>query len=284
MLYSEGLTRGLNNRSRLADSLHLAFRLAGFIILSAWLLLLLPWSRGTAISFIVWILFLLLFILIFQRRLIRWHSRFELMLDESVSPSTGGHASWSQLRHPVEELNLDLVEVEVPDETPHAGRSIAQLNMRKTLGATIAGIERQGCLISAPGPDQQIYPNDRVLMLGTAEAIKAARSFLQNKSMHASHVSDFHEIGLEQLPLTEGSPLLKKTLMELNLSRDFSLTIVGIRRNNQVRLNLEAGDTLMIDDELLVLASPGNFIKLRDYALGRASSGPENEIDGTQHA
>ncbi|MDZ4789280.1 MAG: cation:proton antiporter [Blastochloris sp.] len=267
LLFSEGLTRGLPNRHKLAPSLNLVFQITGFIVFSVWLLFLLPWGQATSYSLFIWIGLLFIFILVFQRRLILWHSRFELLLDESNSPLSKGQASWSLLRDPVEELNLDLVEVEIPDETPHAGKTISQLNLRKTLGSTIAGIERQGFLISAPSPDEHLYPNDRVLILGKASSIKASRDFLQQTSKDTIAVSDFAEICLNQLTLSPEAKIIGKSLGALNLARDFGLTIVGIKREGILRLNLESTDTLKENDEIVILASPAEFTKFCEHLL-----------------
>ena len=55
----------------------------------------------------------------------------------------------------------------VPDLADVRGRSLAQLELRKKLGCTVAGVERQGEMIESPAASFALYPRDRVLLLGT---------------------------------------------------------------------------------------------------------------------
>ena len=57
--------------------------------------------------------------------------------------------------------------------------SFARQGLMRHLGASIVGIERSSAApIVNPGPDEELLPGDRVLVLGNAEQLAAARRML----------------------------------------------------------------------------------------------------------
>lgn len=270
LLMAEALSRGAPNRAKLSTSLRVVFQGAALIACTSWILFLLPWGYADRYSVLIWIGLLILFICLFQRRLILWHSRFELLLNETLSPNSSNNKTWSSLRDPIEDLNLLLVELDVPDDSPHAGKTIAQLNLRKSHGSTIAGIERQGYLISAPAPDQQVYPNDRLLLLGTSQAIKKSQTYLKLQPSVLVNHSDFNEICLNHTSIQDLASLIGSSLQKLNLTKDHGITVVGIQRDQQLKLNLDSSDCFMKDDTVIFLATPQNFKKFKEFYLNNS--------------
>ncbi len=73
--------------------------------------------------------------------------------------------------------NLDSVLIE--PQHPCAGRLIRETQLRRKTGASIVGIERNGGNILNPGPDEELLPGDRILLLGSDPQLESARAFLQ---------------------------------------------------------------------------------------------------------
>jgi di/tricarboxylate transporter len=73
------------------------------------------------------------------------------------------------------------------------------------------------------------------------------------------HLRDY----LTELKVLEDSPLIGKTLTETHLGESFGLNIVGIIRNNQVRLGLMPNVHVRTDDLMLVRGSIDNILESR---------------------
>ena len=59
-----------------------------------------------------------------------------------------------------------------------AGRSLAELGVRAQTGANVVAVERSGSTTPSPAPTFQIQCGDRLLVLGSPEAIEQLRGLL----------------------------------------------------------------------------------------------------------
>lgn len=71
-----------------------------------------------------------------------------------------------------------LKHVEIMPGSPGAGRLIGELQLRSVSGASIVGIEREGGNTINPGPDEELRPGDKVLLLGSAEQLVSGQRLL----------------------------------------------------------------------------------------------------------
>ena len=66
--------------------------------------------------------------------------------------------------------------VPLPADLPT--RTIGQLELRRRTGASVVAIVRGDEAQPAPGPDDELRPGDTVVMVGTAEGLRAATELL----------------------------------------------------------------------------------------------------------
>jgi CPA2 family monovalent cation:H+ antiporter-2 len=64
---------------------------------------------------------------------------------------------------------LDLIWVAVPAESPLNGRTLGELRIRTTTGASVVAIIRDGALVANPAADARLQQGDVVAALGTRE-------------------------------------------------------------------------------------------------------------------
>lgn len=201
---------------------------------------------------------------IFSRRLIKVHSRWQSNLQDVFaearlaepsrpSPWLEESGSWG----------LRVQEFLVPERAACAGRSIAELGVRSKFGCTIVEIDRQGHAIIAPEPTQAIYAGDRLLLLGMPEQISAARSAL-GQAKTAEEVSDFDQARLESVTVPSG-PRVGNSLVELQVQRQTGVLVVGIDRAGGRVVNPSGRERINEGDELLVLGTPEQIRALRDW-------------------
>lgn len=81
----------------------------------------------------------------------------------------------AQLRTVLGELTIDWYEVHAG---PLVGHTIGDLQVRKTTGASIIAVLREGAPPNAnPGPDTEIRAGDKLMVIGSREQVEAFRAF-----------------------------------------------------------------------------------------------------------
>ncbi|MBU2497588.1 MAG: cation:proton antiporter [Proteobacteria bacterium] len=76
--------------------------------------------------------------------------------------------------------DIDITTVRVHEGSPMAGKSIAQVQLRKTYGVTLLAIQREGETISNPDADRIIQANDLLILLATPAQLAGACSLFQD--------------------------------------------------------------------------------------------------------
>ena len=109
------------------------------------------------------------------RSSVRIYSRAQFALRETFAqqPDPRPHASPTGLRSLLKEADLE--SLTISEDSPSAGKLIAELQLRTRTGASIVGIERNGDSIINPGPDDELQLGDQVLLLGTPEQLRQAK-------------------------------------------------------------------------------------------------------------
>jgi CPA2 family monovalent cation:H+ antiporter-2 len=152
---------------------HIVFG-AGVTAIGVWVLMLsltfLP--RGPALV----VLFLIASVLtiLLWRFFIQVHSRAQAAVRETFAALPEPSEDESATRLPPTLKGARLQTIRIAPESTAAGKLIGELALRTRTGASIVGIERTGASIINPGPDEELRAHDNVLLLGTAEQLRAA--------------------------------------------------------------------------------------------------------------
>jgi monovalent cation:H+ antiporter-2, CPA2 family len=256
LLYAQVTTTGNPRTARLAPAVETGLKAGAGLLLLLWLSAILPISGmarwlPVAALVVVGVAFLVL-----RRRLVYWHSRLELELQDMLTRGdqkfTGSTAPWMAAHS---EWNLALSDCVLPDLADCRGRTLGELALRSRFGCTVAGVERQGVMVGNPNSGMMLYPRDKVLLLGDAKQVAAGKEFLLTVS-GGSIVSNFDEVRMEAVTLPVGCELHGRSLAELALSRIHGLQVAGINRSGLRILNPGGEEKLFAGDDVLVLGSP----------------------------
>jgi monovalent cation:H+ antiporter-2, CPA2 family len=76
---------------------------------------------------------------------------------------------------------LDFTWMGVPADSPLDGKSLAELRIRATIGASVVGIIRHGSLVANPHGESRLERGDLVAVLGTREQISAFERALRGE-------------------------------------------------------------------------------------------------------
>lgn len=72
--------------------------------------------------------------------------------------------------------------VEVPADSPIAGQTIGDAQVRQQTGATVAAIQRDDETLGSPTPDTVLTPGDILVVIGSRTEQKALQSLLETGS------------------------------------------------------------------------------------------------------
>lgn len=272
LLFSQVATTGHSDGKRLQPIVEFVFKFVAGMGLYIWLSALLPmegrarWiavgSGGVAVCALM----------IFQRKLIYWHSELEVGLQDALRSNDGieidGNAAWLR---PHGDWNISVADCVLPDLANVQGRCIADLDLRARYGCTVVGVGRQGYMISLPAPDMVLYPRDKLLLLGTATQVESAKKFLLAVSGLPPMAAEFEDVRMETMVVPVRSRSIGQDLRTLSPTQTFRVQIAGIRRGDTRILSPAGEEIIGSGDELLVLGMPDRIREFRDWMLEQPS-------------
>lgn len=225
------------------------------VAIAYWLFRIAPVASLSKLAWLIIVAVLAAVLVVFSRRLIYWHSKWQGSLKDVFSDHQA--VEIRRQRHWMKNSvgwAINLQQYLLPEHAACSGSSIADLQVRSRFGCSIVEIERQGHTIIAPEPAMAVYSGDRLLLLGTSEQIDAARAELGRIEL-AEQASDFDEVRLEMVPVPACSRV-GLSLAELRIPLHTGVLVVGIERGGKKMINPAGEERLVEGDELLVLGSP----------------------------
>ncbi len=183
--------------------------------------------------------------------------------------SKSGSKSLSEL---VEEYGLktDLYRLVVPDKSKVGGKSIAQLDLRRRFGIDVLEVrsgDTSRRIIKqikqyAATPDTMINGGDVVYMRGSQTDIDAfAHEY--GLEIETGNKMDFYDLGLAEVVLIPGSPIINKTIADINIRQRFGVNVIAVRRKNEyistdlASLVIRPGDVMLVQGTWQAISSLG---------------------------
>jgi TrkA domain protein len=106
-------------------------------------------------------------------------------LSAEESAALGGLLGGTQLIAQLTAEHKDLPGVttqqfHIQENSPYAGRTLGDTQMRTLTGTSVVAILREGKVIASPRPDQPLKPGDVAVIVGTDAGLTAAADILQS--------------------------------------------------------------------------------------------------------
>ncbi len=142
-------------------------------------------------------------------------------------------------------------EVRVQTGSVFAGKTLRNIPLRSVTGVSILAVSRAGRVNYDPVPDFQIYPGDRLVIMGPAEALRRAEKIL-NQFQEPEDPESTGRFVAGEVRIGDNSPLVGQTLAEARFRQQHGVTVVGIRRGEEKittpapKERLSAGDCLIV--------------------------------------
>ena len=127
-------------------------------------------------------------------------------------------------------------------------------------------IDRQGHMIANPDGAENLYPGDKLLLLGGRDQLSDAEHLLRGTGAPRGNVSShFDQIAMETVtvPQVPGEP----TLADLNLTTRYGIQVCGIERAGKRTLIPSFAESILPGDRLLVLGTHDQIQRWRSDLL-----------------
>jgi CPA2 family monovalent cation:H+ antiporter-2 len=161
-----------------------------------------------------------------------------------------------QKRHPWE---VEMETFTLPRSSAHIGESIRELEIRRLTGVSIVAITRSGYTSYQLDPQDILFPNDQLLLLGEKRQIEAAKALLSQRESTAPRRSG-ESLELEHLLVDAQHPFVGKTIGDTQLREQHGINIVGIQRRGSHIVTPDVSTPLESND-ILLLAGPKSVLE-----------------------
>lgn len=146
-----------------------------------------------------------------------------------------------------------LVELVVAPESKLVGKTLVELSVREKFGVNIALIERGKIMIPTPGRDERLYPNDKVLVIGTDDQLAMIKELFEGSVDEQTEASfPKKDMTLQKIVINTNSPVYAQSIRSSGIRETTQGLVVGIERNGERILNpdsnmvFENGDIVWI--------------------------------------
>lgn len=189
---------------------------------------------------------------IFSRKL---HA-FSIRIEQRFMTNLNSRETTTKIKSPVEELlpwDAHLAYFDIDTESNLIGKPLIQLGLRETFGINIALIERGNRTILIPGKEQQLFPYDRIAVIGTDEQLAVFKDTIEAAKSTAPTLETKTAASLTQITVEPGFPFLGKSIRESGMREKINCLIVGIERNGSRILNPDSNLKFELDDNLWIV-------------------------------
>jgi len=263
MVYADALTMHSENAGRKRAIVQFTLQAISAAALGAAVWVGAPMRASTTIAGFVILAVLLVLYVLLRRQLGAIGIRLEQHL------SNPGHAPGRRSRVSAvasgegsKNWDLDVVECEIPEDAACVGKSLHTLALRPLFGCSILEIDRQGYILDRVGPNDVLYPGDRLLLFGVPDQIENTRNFLQGTGDTEDETPDFEEAILDTVTIPDDSRVVNLSLAEARIFDETGVQIMGIERAGIRTMNPSGGEILIAGDRLLVM---GSGVEIRTF-------------------
>ena len=190
----------------------------------------------------------------------------------------------------LERLRAHIYMMSIPKGSLLINSSLEDSRIAELVGVTIGGIVREGKLLLAVSPQEQIRAEDKLLVAGEPSRVIRLLEMgeVQLESKVSEPVLESEQVGVAEASVAPRSNAAGKTLKELSFREKYGLQVLGVWRagalvrTNLADLSLRFGDALLlqgplasmrrmaVDRDFLVLSETGRVpprTKKMPYAL-----------------
>jgi di/tricarboxylate transporter len=203
-----------------------------------------------------------------------------------VEMSGRGFLDFETTSLPVGQLlssEIEVVEAELLPECVMAGRSLAQIDFRRQLGAIVLAVRRGDVVRRTKLETMPLEAGDVLLVQGKPEQLDMLRT---DETLVVAKATETEAFDLEErlmvLKVPETSPLADKSLAESRLGYDYGLGVMGIVRGDTTRLMPPADTQILAGDSLLVKGNEDDVRVISGLQKLKVGEPGEGDLEGLE--
>ena len=171
-------------------------------------------------------------------------------------------------------LEMNIAEVEVPENSAFAGKALKELNIRNVTGANIVRIIRGGVNINIPGGNHRLYPGDRIILAGSDTDVAAFQKMLETSLAHIEQDDSINtSIVLDNFTVNADSPLCGKSIIRSGIREKGNCIVMGLVRPSEDFYTNPDPNLVIQADDIIIVA--GEKQKMNEFFAQSAISNPK---------
>lgn len=143
-----------------------------------------------------------------------------------------------------------LTEITVAPESDLVGQTLVDLKMREQYGINIAMIERGKITISTPNREERLYPNDKLLIIGTDEQLALVKPLFEGNLEESITEFPKQDMSLQKVVVNSKSIIYGQSIRESGIREQTQGLVVGIERKGERILNPDS-DLIFENDDIV---------------------------------
>lgn len=198
-----------------------------------------------------------------KRQSIAMEKHFISNLNEKDEQKENARTIKTDVEQDLLSRNMHLAEFEVSPESPNIGLALKDIHMREKYGVNIVSIKRGTKQINIPSGDEQLFPYDKIIVVGTDKQLDDFDNTI-SRHKYMTEQQETGDVTLEQMQISETSALIGKTIKNSYLRDKYNCMIVGIERDGETLVNPGVNVSFMSGD---ILSLVGEKEKIETLAL-----------------
>lgn len=179
---------------------------------------------------------------------------------EDLKRAVNKHASTELLAK-----NIHLEEMVVPQNSPKAGKTLAEINFKQHTGVNVVSIIRGSQKINIPDGNVCLFPFDRLIVAGTDDEMQRLMMILEKQGGNNDPELDvLDQVTISQFELEEGCLLIDKAIKDSMIKEKTDCMIIALERGDEFIENISASIILQEGDTLWLA---GERVKLDNFEM-----------------
>ncbi|NJN59119.1 MAG: sodium:calcium exchanger, partial [Leptolyngbyaceae cyanobacterium SL_5_9] len=147
----------------------------------------------------------------------------------------------------------------LPQDSPLTGMTLEEADLRRLTGVSLMAIRRaEGEEVDYPDSQTALEPGDRLLVVGESDELGAFDELAKGQMPVPTKA-----LSCQWVMLPASSPIVGKTLSEVNLGREYEVQVQAIRREGKFLRFPDGSADLQAGDRLLLCGIVNNLMRVQ---------------------
>lgn len=129
--------------------------------------------------------------------------------------------------------DVHISDFEIPTDSAWTGKTLEELRLSNRFRVYVSSILRGHRRINIPGGGDQLYPGDKIQVIGSDEQLSAFNNAVENDLLDEDPDIEKREMFLRQFMIKENSILTGKTMKETGIRDKYNCMVVGLEEGKK---------------------------------------------------